>query len=155
MANILSSINKFYHLERTSYNKSLERSRRNANVINSFLDTHCGNEDGILRAIFRIGQSISVIPNDLDFAVRSDYPREVNVVLESLHRQFPASPGYRSAEEALHNIVSRYSQFGGELDATVDSIISEVNDLRASVQDSRQKLHQVSKSVDSASSSDA
>ena len=135
-----SSINKFYHLDKAKYNKALVTSRKNCNVINAFLNKHCGNENDVLCAIFRIGQKISVLPNDLDMSLRSDYPREVNVVLESLHREFPASPGYRSAEEALHNIVSRYSQFGGELDSTVDCIVSEIQDLRSSIAASRKTV---------------
>ena len=68
------SINKFYHLDKVKYNKSLVTSRKNCNAINAYLKKHCGNENDILCAIFRIGQKISALPNDLDMSLRSDYP---------------------------------------------------------------------------------
>ena len=126
-------INKFYCFDKIAYNKSLVTSRKHVRSLNDYLDKTCGNDNGILRAIFAIGQRVNVLPNDLDVSVTSTLPVEVARVLESLHRQFPASVGFRSPEECLNNIVSRYDQFGGELTDVVDSVVSEIEDLRQSM----------------------
>lgn len=133
----MSYIDKFYHLDKVPYNKALLTARKNLHRLDEYLNVACGNDNDILRAIFAIGQRVNVLPNDLDISITSSLPVEVARVLESLHRQFPSAVGFRSPDECLNNIISRYDQFGGELTDVVDSVVSEIEDLRASMASSQ------------------
>ena len=111
-------IDKFYHFGKECENNCKPASER----FNETLAKHMCNDNTVLRLLFAIdGTDVKTIQ---DIAINSkDKDPSVQAVLESLSRKFPASaPSFMDEDTAFAFIRSRYLQFGGELDAIVDSL---------------------------------
>ena len=123
-------LNNFYRFDKVGYNNASEKQARGYAQFLKGISKECLNDNPIIRIVYGIGEKLSVLRSDMDIVLNPNYPDEVKSVINSLQRKFPTYPGFQcDSDEVFDFIADRYSQFGEEIDATVDSFVSELKSL--------------------------
>lgn len=85
----------------------------------------CLNDNKIVQIIFKVAEKTGVIPNTLDMKFNSNYPQEIQQVLDMLNKEFPAVQGFANDRQAFDTIKSRYIQEPGEFSEFVDRLSAD------------------------------
>lgn len=126
-------VNKFYGIGRNIGKEEIPP----ANVVNTIL-CNFENDNPVFSQLYKIAIESGSLPNDIDLSLSKSTPEEFRAVLSSLQRKFPTAAAFSSDEDAFEFIVSRYAQFGNEVQPYLDAIEAQMKDIQvAQVQPSQ------------------
>lgn len=117
--------NKFYGIGRNIGKEEIPPT----NVVNTIL-CNFENENPVFSQLYKIAMETGALPNDLDISLSKSTPEEFRAVLSSLQRKFPTAAAFSSDKDAFEFIVSRYAQFGSEVQPYLDEIADQMEQLQ-------------------------
>lgn len=112
---------KFYHL---GENSECFGNDHFFTVLKSFHSRNFKLND-LYNIIYGFNEKTGAMPDDIGLSLSDSTPTEVRSFLACMLQHVPSFASCKTDDDAFATIVSRYAQFGGEIDAVVNDLVSE------------------------------